>query len=200
MVELIGAPPSDPFLHLRMLVRRGFCEPAVDAFKRGVSYSPYSAAPQNTTEHEVSSTLEPVILHPYNNLKKALQEGFCNPTEATAREADGVSTFVTTESCDDSFKPVAEIMEDEHDVLEDSLLVLVTVPGEGRLARAAHALEVFFVAVLLLYFTFTLLAGWRQGDIGVKIMPRLVASRAMSAIDSCPASDLLTGGLDVHNW
>lgn len=157
------------FEHLSEIIR-GFCKP--------------------NDGDSVDISNEPIILHPYNNLKKALQNGFCDPGQffsPSTAENDGVGSTMTR-SYDSEDTKVTEprsskervSIDDEEE--ENGEVLIVTAPGEGRGARVARALETVLFAAIFLFFTFYALRRL-NADLGVEFQPK-VATRSFFSIGS----------------
>lgn len=173
-VELTRAVQQGPVYHLRRALHFGFCEPnappegeqQLPAIRsRAVSSDTVGGVSLESTE--ASWGFEPtVMMHPFDNLKKAVQEGFCSNghspmeqvTTASAKMAeDGANceSTLTSQSFDSDdgrqHKQQQHKQQDTfHDVMEEECCVIETGPGTGRARRVLRALETFFFMLLVI--------------------------------------------------
>lgn len=147
-MDLMPPPPhSDPFEHLRGLLwnRRGFCDSL-----------------QKLHDNDTAA----IIMNPYSHLKKALKEGFCDPSSLLSQDVssrrgttNGRSLGVSKVSSPGESSELGDVGEDE----EEGSFVVVTHPGGGRLERISRALETVLFAALILYLTLRALLQLKLG-------------------------------------
>jgi hypothetical protein len=148
--------PMNPFRSFQRLKElfqaHGFCIPAQDeedpeghvahGCERHVAFV-------DDNESSSSIGLEPIILHPYQNLKNALQYGFCEPLEQYIKENIENLSLVPTTISDETTEVILEEEEEDDDEDEE----IVTLCDARRISRIGRALETFLSGVMLVYFT-----------------------------------------------
>jgi hypothetical protein len=153
VVDLTPTMPSDPLHILRELLSRGFCDSNLKQL-----YPP-----------------DPIILQPYQNLKKALQQGFCDPSgllRPNDEDKECASIVTLSVDSDDGTK---NVMQQEEEDRERNYIV-VTHPEGCRLERIARALETVLFAFLFLYWTLSILSSMNVG-FGMEFRPKQESGR-----------------------
>jgi hypothetical protein len=151
-VEMMPLKPQmNPLELLRKALQSGFCDQSVEPQVRSRAVS--ADASLESTE---SWGLESILSHPFDNLKKVVQEIAAGP------KSDGTlcGSTLTNGSfdSDDTHKEQLDESVDEVDDDEGNCVVIETHPGEtGRTSRILRSLETFFVTVLAVVGTLYLL-------------------------------------------
>jgi hypothetical protein len=161
-LELMPPMSTDPFEHVRTFFRSGFCEPSHAESQPALPEE--SAGDESSLVPETISTfsrgLESIIqVHPFENLKKALQYGFCDPLEV-AKPYSGFSLMTRSYDSEESSRlstHEASVVEDEQ--VEDSGVtgIIFTHSGTSRAPRILRALEMFFFTIFFVAATLYLL-------------------------------------------
>lgn len=178
-------PPMDPLSLFRKALQSGFCEhsTSVEPVRRR------TVSVDTSLESTESWGLETMLSQPFDNLKKVVQEGFCAPSEITAK-SDGThcGSTLTGKSfdSDDAHKEQLDKGEVDDDNDEGNCVVIETHPGEtGRTSRVLRSLETFFFTVLAVVGTLYLL---QRQDVNfvVQLQPKISGEVNSSFISFAP--------------
>jgi hypothetical protein len=183
-VELMPPKPQmNPLELLRKALQSGFCAESVEPQVRSRAVSV-----DTSLESTESWGLESILSHPFDNLKKVVQEITAGPKS----DSDGThcGSTLTSGSFDSDDAHKEKLDEDEVDVDEDddegNCVVIETHAGEtGRTSRVLRSLETFFVTVLAVAGTLYLLQ--RQDvNFNIELQPKSSGEVNSSFISFAP--------------
>jgi hypothetical protein len=181
-VELMPVrAPMDPFALFRMALQSGFCEHNEEPVRRRAVSADASLESTDTWGFET------ILSHPFDNLKKVVQEGFCAPTEITAGPESDETHCGSTLTMGRSFdSDDAQKLNKGDDDDEANCVVIETHPGEtGRTSRVLRSLETFFFTVVAVLGTLYLL---QRQDINfdIQLQPKILGEADSSFISFAP--------------
>lgn len=179
-VELMPPRPMNPLELLRKALQSGFCDQSVEPQVRSRAVS--ADASLESTE---SWGLESILSHPFDNLKKVVQEITAGPKSENGTLCGSTLTAESFDS-DDTHKEQLDESVDEVDDDEGNCVVIETHPGAtGRRSRVLRSLETFFVTVLAVVGTLYLLQ--RQDiNFNIQFQPKSSGEANSSFISFAP--------------
>ena len=175
-------PEMNPLELLRKALQSGFCDQSVEPVVRSRAVS--ADASLESTE---SWGLESILSHPFDNLKKVVQEITAGPKSENGTLCGSTLTGGSFDSDDthkeQRYETVDEVDDDDD---EGSCVVIETHPGgTGRTSRVLRSLETFFVTVLAVVGTLYLL---QRHDINfnIQLQPKTFGEVNSSFISFAP--------------
>jgi hypothetical protein len=172
---------TDIFALFTKALQSGFCERSMEPVRdRAASADGVSLSSTETW------SFEPILLHPLDNLKKVVQEGFCAPTEISARpksDETNCGSTLTGGSFDSEDTHTERLADDADD--DGNCFVIETHPGAGRTSRVLRSLETFIFTVLAILGTLYIL---QRLDINFdfQLHPKKASEVASSFISFAP--------------